>query len=99
MAGKPPFEWEDEEEDFYQIEGRKEHVFVRSADELEGLLGVESHVFVCCIVGDVLVGRVVQGHQDVKQDNHDDEGVNVVEDKPEGMLSDVSAGFEKNLYL
>ena len=35
-SGHPPFEGENEEEDFYEVEGGDEDVFVGGADELHG---------------------------------------------------------------
>ena len=35
-SGHPPFEGEDEEEDFNEVEGGDEDVFVGGADELHG---------------------------------------------------------------
>lgn len=88
----PPLEGEDEEEHLDEVEGGDEDVFVGGADELHGLLGEEGHVFVRGVAGDVLVGRVVEGDEDVEQDYHDDEGKDVVEDEAEGgLLSLVSS--------
>ena len=66
--GHPPFEGDDEEEDFDEVEGGDEDVFVRGADELQGFLGEEGHVFVDGVVGDVGVGGVVEGDEDVEED-------------------------------
>ena len=66
-GGEPPFEGEDQAEDFEEVEGGDEDVFVRGADELEGFLREEGHVFVCCVVGYVFVGGVVEGDEDVEE--------------------------------
>ena len=68
MRRHPPFEGEDEEDDFEQVEGRNEDVFVRGAHELECFLGEEGHVFVDCVLGYVFVGRVVECNEDVEKD-------------------------------
>ena len=36
LSGHPPFEREDEEEDFHEVEGGDEDVFIGGADELHG---------------------------------------------------------------
>ena len=68
MRGHPPFEGEDEEEYFDEVEGGYEDVFVGGADELHGFEGEEGHVFVGGVVGDVGVGAVVEGDEDVEED-------------------------------
>lgn len=67
-GGQPPFEGDDEEEDLDEVEGGDEDVFVRGADELHRLLREEGHVFVDGVVGDVGVGAVVEGDEDVEED-------------------------------
>lgn len=67
-GGEPPFEGEDEEEDLDEVEGWDEDVFVGRAHELQGLLGEERHVFVDGVVGDVGVGAIVEGDEDVEED-------------------------------
>ena len=62
---------------------------------MDGFLGEEGHVFVNGVVGDVLVGGVVEGDEDVEEDDHDDEGEDVVEDDAEGrgeVLKSVEVG-------
>ncbi len=44
-----------------------ENVLVRCAHKLHGLLGEERHVFVDCIFGDIRVGTVVKGDEDVEE--------------------------------
>ena len=67
-GGHPPFKRDDEEEDLDEVEGGDEDVFVGGADELHRLLGEEGHVFVNSVVGDVGVGTVVEGDEDVEED-------------------------------
>ena len=67
-SGHPPLEGEDKEEDFNEVEGGDEDVFVGGADELHGFQGEESHEFVDGVVGDVGVGAVVEGDEDVEED-------------------------------
>ena len=67
-GGHPPFKRDDEEEDLDDVEGGDEDVFIRGADELHRLLGEEGHVFVNSVVGDVGVGAVVEGDEDVEED-------------------------------
>ena len=45
-----------------------EDVLVGGADELHGLLGEERHVFVDGVVGDVFIGAVIKGDEDVEED-------------------------------
>ena len=68
LSRHPPFEREDEEEDFYEVEGSDEDVFIGGTDELHGFQGEESHEFVDGVVGDVGVGAVVEGDEDVEED-------------------------------
>lgn len=51
---------------------------------MHGFLGEESHVFVDSVGGDVFVGGIVEGDEDVEEDDHDEEGEDVVEDYSEG---------------
>ncbi len=44
-----------------------ENVLVRCAHELHGFLSEERHVFIDGIVGDILVGTVVEGDEDVEE--------------------------------
>lgn len=45
-----------------------EDIFVWGADELHGFVGEESHVFIDGVVGDVGVGAVIEGDEDVEED-------------------------------
>lgn len=87
----PPLEWKNQEEHLDKIEGSDEDVLVRSANELHSLLREESHVLVDGVLCDVFVGRVVESDEDVEQDNHDDEGKDVVENDTEWGLLLVSS--------
>ena len=94
----PPLKRDDEAEDLDQIKGRDEDVLVRRADEPHRLLRKERHVLVNSIVGNVLVGTVVEGDEDVKQDHHHDEGEDVVENQAPGRRVLVEAVEVRGLH-
>ena len=59
VCGEPPFKGEDEAEDFDEVEGGDEDIFIGCPHELQGLLGEESHVFVNGIVGNVFICGII----------------------------------------
>ena len=87
----PPLEWKNQEEHLDEIERSDEDVLVGSTNELHRLLREESHVLVDSVLCDVFVGRVVKSDEDVEQDDHDDEGKDVVKDNTERRLLLVSS--------
>lgn len=87
----PPLEWKNQEEHLDEVERSDEDVLVGSANELHRLLREESHVLVDSVLCDVFVGRVVESDEDVEQDDHDDEGKDVVKDNTERRLLLVSS--------
>lgn len=44
-----------------------EDIFIRGSDELHGFLGEQRHELVNGIVGNVFVGTVVQGDEDIQK--------------------------------
>jgi hypothetical protein len=87
----PPLEWEDQEEHLDEVEGSDEDILIGSANELHRLLRVESHVLVDGVLRDVFVGGVVEGDEDVEQDDHYNECKDVVEDDTKWRLLLVSS--------
>ncbi len=65
----PPLQGQGEEKDLDEVEGCDEDIFIRRTNELHSLLGEQREELVVRIVVDVLVGRVVQGDEDVKEDD------------------------------
>lgn len=94
----PPFERDNQTEYLYKVKWSNEDVLVRCADELHCFLTVESHVFVDCIFGDVFVRGVVEGDEDVEQDDHDKESEDVVKDYAEGRGEVIEIGEVGGLH-
>ncbi|TLS26982.1 hypothetical protein PpBr36_04011 [Pyricularia pennisetigena] len=75
----PPLKGQRDQEHLDEVEGRDVDVLVGRAHELHRLLRKQRQELVVCIFVNVLVGRVVQRNENVEQDDHDDEGEEVVE--------------------
>lgn len=84
----PPFKRQSQTYDFHEIERSNVDILIGRSDELHSLLGEEGEVLVNCVFGDVFIGGIVEGDEDVEKDDGDDEVVDVVEDETGGSVSE-----------